>query len=311
MTINPSLIEQGLQFLSERRQACGAPPLITDADRNAIAEQLRLADGMWTEIRRRLVGHPELLPPLELLWAASVPEYIKGSDVSPVHHTVCVTQFMAEIGLAELSLDDLRRGLYAALLHDIGIGDCRLPKIGEHILKAAPPEQLDQLRRDGIRSRLEHMELGAVIAARLLAECRTRFPDQISPEDIAVVVDLIATHDNSKIPLMDGIADRKWLLSPEPADWLRQCHWEADALWMLSAPGILVDLQRQQIAATPAACQAMFAFNLSLHGQIVTLYEQAFTPAEFARFHFQDGLLYRSKTGSNIARRLAAENAAL
>ena len=166
-----------------------------------------------------------------------------------------------------------------------------------------------RLRRDGIASRLEHMKLGAVISRRLLQEYQRQQPDALSDDDIAVILDIVGSHDYSKIPLMEEHVDRKWLLTAGRDDWLKQCHWEADALWMLTPAGILVDLEREREENTLANRQAKFHFNLGLHRQIISLYAQAYSADEMHRFGFHDGLLYRSTTGRELARNFEQLNA--
>ena len=80
----------------------------------------------------------------------------------------------------------------------------------------------------------------------LLQSHQRQHPAALSDEDIDVILDIVGSHDHSKIPLMEDRVDRKWLLGSGPDDWLKQCHWEADALWMLTPAGILVDLEREQ-----------------------------------------------------------------
>ncbi len=203
---------------------------------------------------------------------------------------------MARIVTSEgLSASDVRRGVIAALLHDVGIGEAGLPKITEEMIETAPEAERPRLRREGIAHRREHMLKGVEISRQLLAD----YP--LATGDIDVIADIVGTHDNSKIPLLQDTIDKKWLLRPGPEDWLKQCHWEADALWMLSPAGILVDLKRQGEVDTPENRKAKFNFNLGLHQAIVKVYEQAYSSKEMQQFGFRDGLLYRSKSGYDIA----------
>jgi hypothetical protein len=103
----------------------------------------------------------------------------------------------------------------------------------------------------GIESRLEHIRLGGGISRGLLSKHKSEHPGSLSEEDIRVILDIVASHDYSKIPLMEDHVDRKWLLSWESKDWLKQYHWEADALRMLTPDGILIDLEREREEDTP------------------------------------------------------------
>lgn len=299
-------VEVGLEMLQDRRRSLGQPVGVTDRDRTRIADQIRWAAEPFEEAKRRLIDHPDVVHGLESLWPQVLPFLIKGNEVSPVHHIPYVVNFMVQISLAELSPVDLKRGVLAALLHDIGIGDCALPKISEASIKRASPDEKIRLRRDGIASRLEHMKLGVEISRGLLQGYQ-HTARTLTDEDIEIILDIVGSHDYSKIPLMEDHVDRKWLLSPDKKDWLKQCHWEADALWMLTPAGILVDLEREREENTPANRRAKLVFNLGLHRQIIDLYAQAYTTDEMLSFGFHEGLLYRTETGYGIARTLTEE----
>ncbi|MBS0203774.1 MAG: hypothetical protein JSS49_12790 [Planctomycetes bacterium] len=303
------VVEAGLQMLQDRRRTLGQPTDITQGDRSRIARQLELAHEPWEQARQALVSQPDLVAALDDLWPRVIPYLIKGNEVSPVHHIAHVVSFMARIGLIEVSPIQLKQGVLAALFHDIGIGDCALPKISEASIQRAGPVERERLRRDGIASRLEHMKLGAAIASKQLLACQQQHPEFLTSEDVDVIVDIVGSHDFSKIPLMEDHVDRRWLLSPDQADWLKQCHWEADALWMLTPAGILVDLERENEENTPENRRAKFLFNLGLHRQIISLYASAYSPAEMNQFGFHDGLLYRSRTGYGLAVALEQLNA--
>lgn len=295
-------VEQGLQLLQQRRQRLGIDPQITRRDRDRIAQQQQLAREPWALTRTMLADDPELVRLLDDLWPEILPHLIQGNEISPIHHIPNVVWFMVQICLKEVTRQEMKRGVIAALLHDIGIGACGLPKISEASIQRANPVDKVRLRRDGIASRLEHMKRGVEISGRLLQAHVQSHPGSLTEEDIDAILQIIGSHDYSKIPLMEDRVDRKWLLSPGREDWLKQCHWEADALWMLSPAGILVDLERENEEDTPAHRKAKFLFNLSLHRDIVTLYGKAYSPEEMKRFGFHDGLLYRSETGYQIAR---------
>ncbi|HEY4261517.1 MAG TPA: hypothetical protein VGM98_15215 [Schlesneria sp.] len=300
-------VELGLQMLQDRRRILGQPSGVTPHDRIRIATQLELAAEPWAQARLLLQVHPDIVAGLDALWPRILPYLIKGNEVSPVHHIPYVVCFMAQIGLAEVSPTDLKRGVLAAVLHDIGIGDCSLPKISEASIKRAEPAEKIRLRRDGIASRLEHMKLGAEISRGLLRAYQQQVPADLTDEDIRVILDIVGTHDYSKIPLMEDHVDRKWLLSSRTADWLKQCHWEADALWMLTPAGILVDLEREREENTAANRHEKLKFNLGLHRQIIDLYAEAYSPVEMQQFGFHDGLLYRSETGYHLAKQLTQD----
>jgi hypothetical protein len=121
---------------------------------------------------------------------------------------------------------------------------------------------------------------------------------------------LVGEYGDSAIP-PDVIEECKTYLitsDREGEDWLMQLHWEADALWMLSSDGLLVDLQRQKEEDTPQNRLAKLHFNLGLHREVVgKVYANVYSRTEFEKFGFHDGLLYRSATGYGIAERLVRE----
>lgn len=256
----------------------------------------------------------ELLQKFHIL---SLPHLIEGFEESPVHHIAHVVEAAVKIGIAEkLPEPELASLVLAALFHDVGIGQSELPKIAESRVNLASPELRDELRAVAIASRLEHMEKGARIARALMRDHIDEHGEHASLlRTIASTVEqIVAEHDFSKIPLLESSPGdyRKWLLGNTRSDWLKQLHWEADALWMLSRDGLAIDLARtagidiatfqNSPADTPQARLVQLGFNLSLHRKVVELYETAFSPEEFASYGFPpSGLLYRSKGGQLLA----------
>lgn len=292
-SLNP--IDLGLRMIEDRRQL-----LI----RAKVSEQIRLAQDPWREALHTLTNYPDVVTILDGLYPHVLPYLIKGYDVSLVHHIAYAVKFIALITTSEdLDYNDVKRGVVAAFLHDIGIGDSILGKITEKMIENAPSESRERLRKKGIAARREHMENGVSISRRLLQDYGIRHPQAISDEDINIILDIVGTHDNSKIPMMEEKVDRKWLLRPDKADWLKQCHWEADALWMLTPAGILVDLQREGYEDTPKNRKERFTFNFDLHKKIVTLYDKAY-PDEIDTFAFKGGTLYRTQAGYAEAMKL-------
>ena len=261
-------------------------------------KQIELADEPMKDAMQVLSKYPKVVQILQELYPRILPFLIKGHEDSPIHHIAYVVKFMALITTSEknLSASEVKRGVLAALLHDIGIGECILKKITERMIQDAPPEKRDVLRKAGIEARLEHMKKGEDLSKLLLEEYATRNPAMLSREEITPILDIVSTHDNCKIPMMEEKVDKKWLLRPPPDDWLKQCHWEADALWMLTPAGILVDLEREQYEDTPENRRKRFRYNFGLHKKIVNLYREAYKD-EVKEFEFRDGTLYRTDMG--------------
>lgn len=290
-------IDRGLQMLEERWRL-----LLHSRVKAKIMKQIALGRAPWREASITLASYSEIFKILDDLYCHVLPYLIKGFENSAIHHIPYVVSFMARISTSEgLSPVDIKRGVVAALLHDIGSGDSVLPKITEEMIKKAPPSDRERMRQEGIAYRREHMEKGVEISRTLLENYQLQHSHALTPADVEVILDIVGTHDDCKIPLMQETVDKKWLLSPDESDWLKQCHWEADALWMLCPEGILIDLEREKEDDTPENRKAKFDFNYGLHAEIVELYPKVYSAKEMEDFKFRDGHLYRSDTGHDMA----------
>lgn len=271
--------------------------------------------------------HQDVAEILIDLYPIVLPYLVNGQDESPVHHIAHVVNFMSEILVGEvgkkISPEDVKRGIIATLLHDIGIGGSVLPKITENMVK----NEVDLAKREALRaaaidSRKEHMEKGAEIARGILEEYnKITGQKAFSGGDIETILHIVGKHDNSKIPLMmvlqkydnsdipEAVSKdiKEYLLTSGDSDWLMQLHWEADALWMLSSDGLLVDLKRQGEADTPKNRLEKITYNMGLHREVVNkVYKKIFNDSDLKKFGFRKDLLYRSSTGYKIASRLSA-----
>jgi hypothetical protein len=301
--MDPALspLDVGLHMLHERRRVLGKAEPPGAEVQAKISEQIALAQAPWSDTLATLASFPDTVTILDQLYGRVLPYLIKGYENSAVHHTAYTVSFMARIAVAELRGPEVKRGVVAALLHDIGSGDSFLPKITEARIRRAAESARDRLRAEGIRYRREHMEKGVAISRQLLETYQLQHPHAITAEDRAVILDIVGTHDNCKIPLMEATVNKAWLLRCDPQEWIKQCHWESDALWMLCPAGILIDLEREHEADTPQNRKAKFMSNLGLHARIVDLYRRAHSEQEMEQFAFRDGLLYRTATGHQIA----------
>jgi hypothetical protein len=301
MDAQPRLVEVGLRMLEQRWRVLGKAEPPGDDVVAKISEQIALARAPWSVALTILSPYPEIVTILQDLYPQVLPYLIKGYENSAVHHIAYAVSFMARIALAELPQHEVKPGVIAVLLHDIGSGDSFLPKVTEEMIEKALESEQDGLRVEGIRYRREHMDEGVRISRRLLETYRAEHPNALEDGDVDVILDIVGTHDDCKIPLMETTVNKKWLLRPTREDWIKQCGWEADALWMLCPAGILIDMEREHEEDTPENRKAKFAFNLGLHRSIVELYPEAYSQHEMEQFGFRDGLLYRSATGYEMA----------
>lgn len=318
-------LEKIKQEVSEKAMTA-LQTLSSGTHRDIVALQLALAVAPMEEALGTLDrSYPRLAVHVRHLLPVVLPSIIEGFDESPVHHIAHVVNSAAKIAVGEkLSPSDATILVLGGLFHDCGMGRAELPKISESRIAALPPLERVELRKIGIASRLEHMELGAELARLALIDYVQKDPhvaQELSPLS-SMIVRIVREHDLSKIPLMEPDRNQhaKWLLKAGGSeDWLLQLHWEADALWMLTRDGVKVDLARiakvslkdfeGSKADTVPDCVAQFAYNLHLHRKIVELYKlSAGTESSFQEYGFpKEGYLYRSKTGRELVQPAVSE----
>lgn len=306
-------LDVGLEMLAQRWNVLGKTQPPGKDVLAKVSEQIALARAPWGEALETLSPHAKITTILQDLYPQILPYLIKGYENSAVHHIAYTASFMAQIAVVELPQHYLKPGVIAALLHDIGSGDSFLPKVTEEMIRKAPESERDALREKGIRYRREHMDEGVKISRKLLNSYRAEHRSALTDDDIDVILDVVGTHDDCKIPLMEKAVNKKWLLSPtrKGRDWIKQCHWEADALWMLCPAGILIDMEREKEEDMPENRTAKSKFNWGLHCEIVEVYAKAYLQQELTAFGFHKGSLYRSETGYAIAERFRKQLNAL
>ncbi|HTL48979.1 MAG TPA: HAD family hydrolase, partial [Verrucomicrobiae bacterium] len=316
--------------LMERELSPAETGRITETVERDVEFQIEKARGPLDQAlgKLRAAGFGDEAALVEDLYQKVLPYLIKSQDISPIYHITHVLNFMAEILVDEfakgsVTRTDVKNGMTAALFHDSGIGYQTLRKIRESdiddVQKAidAMPEtnepereakrlkrlEKEALRKKAILSRQQHMMAAGEIAALVLKD-DARF----SAADEAAVRDIVETHDNSKIPLLEDTIDSKWLLSPGKKDWLKQLHWEADALEMLTEDNNEVDRERtRKYGGTPMEPRVQYEYNRVLHRKYIEdVYEKA-SGIDLAAYGFKDGLLYRSEKGYEIYKRLVAQ----
>lgn len=276
--------------------------------------------------RLRANGHVDIALILEHLFNMSLLHFIEGREKNPVHHMAYVVNFMSEIMLAkDASEKELKRGVVAALLHDIGLARVEEGKIRKSDIESAPLEKRPAVIDEAIRSRQAHMLQGAKTAKELLNAYNAWFGETFSDADIQEITRLIEIHDNPSIveyELLRGLSEgqikfhgKKWLF--EKDDKLMMYLREADRLWMLSKDGIEVDLERDSEKAqkrlhekggdpTPANVdpKARVISNIKRHREEAELYSKLLGEEIAEDYEFKDGFLYRTNISREICRQL-------
>lgn len=298
--------------------------------------------------RLRNAGHGEIAQTVQEVFPMELAYLVEGNKKNPVHHTAHVANFITEILLGEgATPDQLKQGVFAALLHDVGLartdeGKIRKAELQQGIDMAKDWDDVSKAVKEAVRSRKSHMKVGSEIARILLNGYNdwTGKPFFDPQKHMAAICRIIEIHDDPSIfeyeqmglqwiedhPNDAGLSEKpdpgKWLFDKD--DFLAQCHREADRVWMVSLDGIEVDLARDlakarkkaekegrpvdDVSVNPAE---RINGNIQRHRQEMQLYQQAFGPEVFAAYGFKNGLLYRTNTGSAIFRRLVGELRAL
>ena len=160
------------------------------------------------------------------------PYLVKGHTVSPVEHIDYVRWFVVRLAEAAGVCEGDRKILQlAAILHDIGICECKLPKVVESdVIRDI------SLMQAAIDCRLEHMYHGGRIAIFLLAQL-TKMGFTITRQEHVEIIRLVKNHDNYKIT---RYGHRAMVYTDE----LMRLLNEADVLWMFTRAGIETDIRR-------------------------------------------------------------------
>ena len=227
-------------------------------------------------------GRPELTSLVRRLFHLVLTDLIESHTVSPVHHVTRVARNMAEILHGEgADAEEWRRGLAAALLHDVALGRTgEGRKIRKAEIEKLPPDEREAEIQAAIESRQSHMKVGAGIAARALQAYNAIHGATFSQSDIEEVALLIRIHDNPSIQEYDSLRTRpsgiNWLF--DSGHRLMKFLREADRLFMVSFDGVEVDLERDGVSSTAATRLARLAVNIRRHREEATLYGKNATP---------------------------------
>ena len=315
-----------------------------------IQTQIHKAKKPIEEALRQLrgAGHGEIARTVREVFRMELAHLIEGNEKNPVHHTAHVANFMTEILLGEgATADQIKHGVFAALLHDIGLartgeGKIRKADLQKDIDSAKDWEGVSKVVTEAVQSRKSHMKLGSEIARSVLIGYNdwTGKPFFDPQKDIPEICRLIAIHDDPSICEYERMS-LQWLKNhatasgpskkPDPRQWLikkddflMKCLREADRVWMVSPDGVAVDLERDSAKAQEAVRNAKQPIqkasadpagringNVQRHREEMQLYKQEFGRVKLAAYGFKNGFLYRTTTGYAIFRRLIAEVQAL
>jgi len=279
---------------------------------------------------------------VEKFFPMTLPYLIEGNEKNPVHHITHVMNFMTEILLKEEGKEAaphrVRRGVFAALLHDIGFaktdeGKIRKADIEKEIHAAKDWATVKAAIQKAVDSRKAHMIAGSAIAEQLL-RAYNAWVDKpfFTDADIRAIRCVIEIHDDPSIReyenlglewlkthasdanLVGRMNPSKWLFDKD--DFLIKYHREADRLWMLALDGIEVDLARDLEKARKDAKDreipidsvkvypfARISGNIKRHREEMWLYKNALG-SEAAAYGFKKGMLYRTDTGYQISQKL-------
>lgn len=291
-----------------------------------IKAQIDTARGFFREAGDTLrgAGYGREAGMMTRILTMSLPLFVEASEKTPVHHTACVVKMMARILLGEdASPAEIRRGVVAALLHDVGLARVAAEKMRKADILAAAPDRREAVIERAIAARRAHMVHGAWMAETVLTAFNGWFGEGLSPEDVAEVCRLVALHDNPSVQEYEEMrghrAGATWLLSLD--DRLAMFLREADRLWMLTEEGIAadleLDLQKEQKALAAAGRdpqdarpdrEARIAANIARHREEAALYERALGGGA-AAYGFINGTLYRTRTGYALFESLIPQRA--
>lgn len=149
--------------------------------------------------------------------------------------------------------------LISAILHDIGMVSCKLPKVVEsEILLEKDMTKRLRLINGAIEARLEHAKLGKEIAYDLLRIIPITW--DIRHE----ICELILHHDDHKLARYGVFIKNN--CDPKLLQLLR----EADSLWMLTGDGIDIDIKRSvKRGIIPFTVEGQFIHNLEIVKPII------------------------------------------
>jgi hypothetical protein len=248
-------------------------------------------------------GVAEVLP---RLFEMILPDLMDSHQVSPIHHPAHVADVLSRILIGEGAPEfDWLPALAAALLHDCAYGRVTLPgqkKISKSSIQKATGEERERAIERGIGQRLDHMQLGAEIAAEVLKTFNGRFGATFSEACIDEACRLIQIHDYPSIQeyesLRQSSSGRVWLFKPD--DRLIKFFREADRLWMLTRDGIDEDLERAALGTTDSNRRDRLNQNRKRHREEMLQYVEAFGPGAEGAYGFLGQTLYRTTTGFSL-----------
>lgn len=224
-----------------------------------------------------------------------------GRHINPIHHTTEAMKLLVDIMLAEPDLPEgnFMRGIVIAASHDSGnaFEPADEKKISKGDVDEDPP-----LCDLAITQRKRHMNNSS-----LLVEMFMRLlPDFFASYDKEVIKCVVAHHDDPTLAeYVEGKQRWDYLFRPvgttdAHVHHLAALHREADRLWMLTVPGIAVDLIRKVKKGKEWNSQSQITHNVIRHWQERELYEKYFQK-HIGKFRFGAATaFYRSKRGQEL-----------
>jgi len=242
-------------------------------------------------------------------WNA-LPYFHEGSSLNPIYHNTQVLDNMVQIGLGEqLNYREFKISVITALLHDIGNAISLRPKVKTDQVKEAvkenTPERAKELAYQAIEFRLEHMDNGPALLAKVTAPMIE--DGTLGRDELHLICRAVLIHDYPSIEeVLTDLRNLNIDTPHQPGDFLLPFDTtvfgrlierlrEADRLFMVTEQGVEKDLRDGNKDINKNNLRAKLISNADKHRREFRLYEKVRKIDGF-----QDNTLYRTKTGYDL-----------